>query len=70
MKTGYRLINVEPRKAFTLNELSIWMENSKSGGKESQRFYNRMDVLVVWYMRVPGEFSYIFYEEILHAKKA
>ena len=70
MKTGYRLINVEPRKAFTLNELSIRMENSKSGGKESKRFYNRMDVLVVWYMRVPGEFSYIFYEEILHAKKA
>ena len=70
MKTGYRLINVEPRKAFTLNELPIWMENSKSGGKESKRLYSWMDVLVVLYMRVPGEFSYFLYEEILHVKKA
>ena len=30
LKTGYRLINVEPREAFTMNELSIWMENSRA----------------------------------------
>ena len=45
LKAGHRLINVEPRKAFTMNELLIWMENSTSGGKESEFLQDKMDVL-------------------------
>ena len=46
LKIEYRLINIEPRKAFTMTELSIWMENSNSTSerKESESFHNRMDV--------------------------
>ena len=40
LKTGYRLINVEPQKDFTLNKLSIWMENSILGGKGSESQHN------------------------------
>ena len=61
LKSGYRLINVELRNVFILDELSIWMKNSTSGGKESESLHNRMDALrlvkiksteLQWVMRV------------------